>query len=77
MRTTFSNRLLRAAVLLLTSWFLVELAFGQSCLTPSFGPATTNWRDVSTLPTTNYTNLKYEVPVTFASGTIFYRLRAK
>jgi hypothetical protein len=37
----------------------------------------TNWTDVTTPPTLNYTNLNYQVTVPASSGAIFYRLAGR
>ena len=54
------------------SWLVPSTSF---VLGQSFDLGSTNWTDVLTPPTLNFTNLHYEVAVSPSLGRGFYRLK--
>ncbi len=54
------------------SWLVPSTSFG---LQENSDLTTTNWKDVLTTPTLNFTNLHYEVNVSPSPGSHFYRLK--
>jgi hypothetical protein len=55
-------------------WLISSIEF---VLQQTSDPASPNWTDVTTPPTTNYTSFTYEVNVRAPSGSMFYRLVSK
>jgi hypothetical protein len=56
------------------SWLVPSTAY---VLQQNLSLNTTNWTDVTTPPTLNFTNLNYQVTVSPALGSRFYRLRQR
>jgi hypothetical protein len=63
-----------SSLVILLSWIVPSTSF---VLQRSSDLTTSNWVNVATAPTVNYTNLHYELRVAAPTGTVFYRLVSK
>jgi len=53
------------------SWIVPSVNF---VLQQNSGLGVTNWTDVTTVPTLNYGNLRYQVPVPASAASMLYHL---